>query len=69
MQLHKVMSKTTRRMIRTIRDAMVEDTSTGMTIDVEDMEVEVEVDYLGIETTDHIDPSNVSHVIRRDTDM
>ena len=38
-----------------------------MTIDVEAMEVKV--DSLGIETTDHIDPSNVLHVIRRDTDM
>ena len=45
----------------------VEDTSAGMTIDMEAMEVEV--DSLGIETTDHIGPSNVSHVIRRDTDM
>ena len=42
----------------------VEDMSVGMTIDVEAMEVEV--DSLGIETTDHVNPSNVSHVIRMD---
>ena len=41
--------------------------SVGMEIVVEAMEVEV--DSLGIETTNHIDPSNVLHVIRRDTDM
>ena len=41
--------------------------SADMKIDMEDMEVKVY--SLGIETTDHIDPSNVSHVIRRDTDM
>ena len=38
-----------------------------MTIDVKAMEVEI--NSLGIETADHVDPSNVSHVIRRDTDM
>ena len=38
-----------------------------MTTDVEAMEVEV--DSLGIETTDHVDPSNVSDLIRRDTYM
>ena len=54
-------------MIRTIKYMKVKDTSIDMKIDVEAMEVEV--DSLGIETTDHVDPSNVSHVIRRDTDM
>ena len=54
-------------MIRTIKDTKVKDTSDGMTIDMEAMEVEV--DSLGIETTDHVDPSNVLHVIRRDTGM
>ena len=53
--------------IKTIKDTKVEDTSVGMTIDVEAMEVEV--DSLGIEITDHVDPSNVSHVISRDTNM
>ena len=45
----------------------VEYVSVGMTIDVEAMEVEV--DSLGIDTTNHIDLSNVLHVIRRDTSM
>ena len=66
-QLHKVMRKNTRETIKTIKDTKVEDTSTGMTTDVEAMEVKV--DSLGIETTDHIDPYNVSHVTRKDTDM
>ena len=61
------MSKTTYQMIRTVRDMKDEGTSAGMTIDVEAKEVEV--DSLEIETTNHIDPSNVLHVIRRDTDM
>ena len=56
-----------RQTINTIKYMKVEDTSVGMTIDVEAMEVEV--DSLGIKTTDHIDPSNVSHVTRKDTDM
>ena len=43
------------------------DMSIGMTIDVEAMEVEV--DSLEIETTDHVDPSNALHVIRRDIGM
>ena len=50
-----------------VKDMMVDDMSTGMTIDVEAMEVKV--DSLGIKTTDHINPSNVLHVIRRDTNM
>ena len=54
-------------MIRTIKDMKVEDTSAGMTIDVEAMEVEV--DSLEIETTDHDSPYNVSHVTKKDTDM
>ena len=54
-------------MIRTIKDTKVEDMSTGMTIDVEAMEVEV--DSLGIDTSDHVGPSNVSHVTRKETDM
>ena len=61
------MSKTTYQTIRIVRDMKVEDTSTGMTINVE--ATEDEVDSLGIETTDHVDPSNVLHVIRRDTGM
>ena len=42
----------------------VEDTSSDMTIDVE--VTEEEVDSLGIATTDHVNPSNALHVIRRD---
>ena len=42
----------------------VEDTSASMTIDVE--ATEVKVNSLEIETTDHVDPSNALHVIRRD---
>ena len=61
------MRKTTYQMIRTIRDMKFEDMSVGMTIDVEAMEVKV--DSLEIETTDHIDPSNSLHVIRRDIGM
>ena len=38
-----------------------------MTIDVE--ATEDEVDSLGIATTDHVDPSNALHVIRRDIGM
>ena len=45
----------------------VEDTSAGMTIDME--ATEDEVDSLGIETTDHVDQSNALHVIRRDINM
>ena len=44
-----------------------EDMSAGMKIDVEAMEDEV--DSLEIKTTDHVDPSNALHVIRRDIGM
>ena len=54
-------------MIRTVRDMKVEDMNVGMIIDVE--ATEDEVDSLGIETTDHVDPSNALHVIRRDIGM
>ena len=64
LELHKIMSKKTYQMIRTVIDTKVEYTSIGMTIDMEAMEVEV--DSLEIETTDHVYPSNVLHVIRRD---
>ena len=67
MQLHKIMSKTTYRMIKTIRDMKVEYTSAGMTVNVE--ATEVEVDSPEIKTTDHVDPSNALHVIRRDIGM
>ena len=66
-QLHRIISKTTHQTISTIKDMKVVYTSAGMTIDVEAMEVEV--DSLGIGTTDHVGPYNVSHAIMRDTDM
>ena len=46
---------------------MVNDTSAGMTIDVQ--ATEEEVDSLGIETTSRIDPSSALHVIKRDIGM
>ena len=52
---------------RIIKYMKVVDMSTGMTTDVEDMEVEV--NSLGIMTTDHVDPSSVSHDIKKVTDM
>ena len=67
LQLHKITSKTTYQMIRTIKDTMIEDTSVGMTIDME--ATEVKVDSLEIDTTDHVDPSNALHVIKRDIGM
>ena len=42
-------------------------TNVGLTTDMEVMEVKV--DSLGIETTDHVSLSNVSHVTMKDTDM
>ena len=67
LQLHKIMSKTTYQMIKIVRDIKADDISIGMTIDMEAMEDEV--DSLEIETTDHVDPSNALHVIRRDIGM
>ena len=60
---NEIMHKTT----RIIKDMKVVDTNAASITDVEDMEVEV--DSLGIETTDHVSPSNVSHVTRKDIDM
>ena len=54
-------------MIKMIRDMKVDDTSTGMTINVQAMEGEV--DSLGIVTTDRVDPSSALHVIKRDISM
>ena len=67
MQLHNIMSKKTYQMIRTVRDIKVDDMSAGTTIDKE--ATEEEVDSLGIVTTDHVNPSNALHVIRRDICM
>ena len=60
---NETMHKTT----RIIKDTNIVDMNAASTTDVEDMEVEV--DSPGIEITDHIGPSNVSHVTRKDTDM
>ena len=57
------MNKTT----KIIKGMKVIGTNVSLTTNVEAMEVEV--DSLGIETTDHVGPSNVSHVTRKDTDM
>ena len=46
-----------------VRDTMVDNMSTGTTIDVQAMESEV--DSLGIETTDRVDPFSASHVTKR----
>ena len=54
-------------MIIIVRDMMVDDTSASMTIDLQDMEEEV--DSLGIVTTDRVDPSSALHVIKRDIGM
>ena len=55
------------KMNRIIKGTKVVDMSIGSTTDMEDMEVEV--DSLGIATTDHISPSNVSHAIKKVIDM
>ena len=57
------MHKTT----KIIKGTKVVGTNTSLTTDVEAMEVKV--DSLGINTTDHVGPSNVSHVTRKDTGM
>ena len=54
-------------MIKIVSDTMVKDTSTGTTIDME--ATEEEFDSLGIAITNHVDPSNALHVIKRDIGM
>ena len=54
-------------MNKIIKGMMVIDMSTGLTTDVED--IEVEGDSLRIVTTDHVGPPNVSHATKKDTDM
>ena len=56
-----------RKMIKIIKGTKVVDMSVSSTTDMEDMEVEV--DSLGIATTDHVGPSNVSRATKRVTDM
>ena len=54
-------------MIRTDKDMTVDNISTGMTIDAKAMEEEV--NSLGIETHDCIDPPSASHVTKKVTGM
>ena len=62
-----MISETMLKTNKIIKGMKVVDMSAGSTTNVEDMEVEV--DSLGIMTTNHIIASNVSHVTRKDTDM
>ena len=52
---------------RIIKGTKFFDMKSSSTTDVEDMEVEV--DSLGIATTDHVGPSNVSHATKKVIDM
>ena len=63
--INKVMLKVN----RIIKGTVVVDMSTSLTTDVEDMEVEVEVDSLGIATTNHVGPFNVSRATKKVTNM
>ena len=68
MQLHRTINnETMHKMTKIIKDMKVVDMNATSTTNMEDMEVEV--DSMGIKTTDHVGPSNVSHVTRKDTDM
>ena len=70
MQLHRTMITTNEEMIKmnqTIKDMKAINMSVGSTTVVEDMEVEV--NSLGITTTDHVGPSSVSHATTKVTDM
>ena len=66
-RITRTLNEAVLNMNKIIKGMMVIDMSVGSITNVED--IEVEVDSLGIVTTDHIGPSNVSHVIRRETDM
>ena len=52
---------------RIIKDTKAVDMSASSTTIMEDMEVEV--DSLGIVTTNHVDPSSVSHATKKVIDM
>ena len=70
MQLRRTTITISEAMLKTnriIKDTKVVDMSAGSTTVMEDMEVEV--DSLGIETTDHVGPSSVSHAIKKVIDM
>ena len=55
------------KMNRIIKGTMIRDMSVGLTTNLEVMEVKV--DSLGIATTDHVGPSNVSRATKKVTDM
>ena len=55
------------KMNRIIKGTKVIDMSASSTTDVEDMEVEF--DSLGIATTDHVGPPNVSRATKKVIDM
>ena len=55
------------KMNKTIKVEMVVDMSIGSTTNVEDMEVEV--NSLGIVTTNHVGPSNVSRATKKVINM
>ena len=63
MQWRNIRSKTIHQTIRTDKDTMVDDMNTGTTTDARVMEEEV--NSLGITTTNRVDPSSDSHVIKR----
>ena len=68
MQSHKTMNnETMHKMTRIIKDMKVIEMNAASTTDVEDMEVEV--DSLGIMTTDHVGPSSASHAIKKVINM
>ena len=60
-------NKTMHKMTKIIKGTKVFSTNTSLTTDVEAMEVEV--NSLGIKKSDHVGPSNVSHVTRKDINM
>ena len=64
MQWHSITSKTIYQTIIMVRDTMVDDMSASTTIDAQAMTEEV--DSPGIKTTDCVDPSSASHVIKMD---
>ena len=70
MQLHRTtitISKAMLKMNRIIKDMKAFDMSTSLTTVMEDMEVEV--NSLGIMTTNHVSPSIVSYATKKVIDM
>ena len=63
MQWRNITSKTIQQTIRTDKDTTTDNMSTGTTIDAKDMEEEV--NSLGIATTDRVNPSSASPIIKR----